>query len=115
MLAESLADANGRFGLELLAHSLHPDHLHLLVRARDRAVLSRGMTGLCVRMARGLNTLWRRGGIVFADRYEARALRTARELRAARRSPCAWRTAPGAPGPKRPTRCAVGAPPSRAT
>jgi hypothetical protein len=41
------------------------------------------MTGLAVRVARGLNRLWRRVGAVLADRFHARVLRTPREVRAA--------------------------------
>lgn len=104
VLGAAIRASNGRFGLELLAHSLHPDHLHLIVRARGRTALSRAMTGLCVRTARALNRLWRRRGTVYADRYEARPLVGARELGAARRAPCAWRVAHGT-GARRPSAC----------
>ena len=39
------------------------------------------MTGLAVRVARGLNRLWRRAGAIFSDRFHARILRTPREVR----------------------------------
>src|SRR5262245_2068973 len=56
------------------------DHLHLIVEASDRRALARGVQGLCIRIARALNKLWRRAGTVFADRYHDRILRTPREV-----------------------------------
>lgn len=41
------------------------------------------MTGLAVRLARGLNRLWGRVGRIFADRYHALLLRTPRAVRCA--------------------------------
>src|SRR5204862_6807235 len=49
--------------------------------ADDARGLGRGMKGLCVRIARALNRLWKRVGSVFSDRYHARVLRTPREVR----------------------------------
>jgi len=43
------------------------------------------MKGLCVRIAQGLNALWRRSGRVFADRFHAHALKTPTEVRNALR------------------------------
>jgi hypothetical protein len=63
--------------------SIQHDHLHLIVEADDRKVLSRGMQGLSIRAARALNRALERRGRVWADRYHARALTTPREARAA--------------------------------
>ena len=61
--------------------SIQHNHLHLIVEARDRRVLGRGMQGFSISCARQINRrLGRRGG-VFADRYHARALGTPREVR----------------------------------
>ena len=57
--------------------------LHLVAESSDERALSRGMTGLAVRIARGLNRLWRRVGEVFPDRYHARILATPRAVRVA--------------------------------
>src|SRR5690606_21787361 len=57
------------------------NHLHLLVEAANNAALSRGMKGLLVRMARGLNRLIGRKGTVFTDRYHAHVLRSPTEAR----------------------------------
>jgi REP element-mobilizing transposase RayT len=57
------------------------DHLHLLIEAASAATLSRGMQGLSIRLARGINRALGRKGRVFADRFHARILRTPREVR----------------------------------
>jgi putative transposase len=67
-------------GFRLVHFSVQATHLHFIVEARDARSLSRGMKGLLVRIARGLNRLWRRTGSAFADRFHARALRTPREV-----------------------------------
>jgi hypothetical protein len=74
-------DGADRHGFRLVHFTIQTNHLHLIVEARDAQSLSRGMQGLLVRIARGLNRLWQRSGSVFADRYDARALRSPREVR----------------------------------
>jgi REP element-mobilizing transposase RayT len=74
------AEAGAAF--RVVHYSVQKDHIHLLVEARDRAALSRGMQGLGIRMAKALNrALGRRRGRVWADRYHDRILRTPREVR----------------------------------
>lgn len=63
--------------------SIQSNHVHLLVEARDAESLAHGMCGFDVRIARGLNRVWRRRGKVLADRYHARVLRTPSEVRRA--------------------------------
>ena len=70
----SLAEARERFGLRVVEFSVMADHLHLFVEADSNLALSRGMQGLRVRIARGLNRLMGRRGAVFADHYHARVL-----------------------------------------
>ena len=70
-------------GFRVVHFSVQTNHVHLLVEATDRLSLSRGIQGLAVRMARGVNRLWDRTGKVFADRYHDRILRTPREVRRA--------------------------------
>lgn len=67
--------------MRLIHFTIQSNHLHALVEARDARSLSRGMQGLCVRIARGMNRLWNRSGRVFADRFHSRVLRTPREVR----------------------------------
>jgi hypothetical protein len=57
--------------------------LHLLVEARDRRALTRGMKGFGVRLARQLNRALGCRGRVYADRFHARVLRTPQEIRTA--------------------------------
>ena len=70
-----------RLGIRLTHYSVQGNHLHLVVEALDGQALSRGVQGLCVRIARGLNRLMGRKGKVFADRFHSHVLRTPREVR----------------------------------
>jgi putative transposase len=69
-----------RGGFRLVHYSVQANHLHLIVEGAGRRALSRGLQGLAVRVARGLNGLWRRAGSVFADRYHEHVLKTPREV-----------------------------------
>jgi REP element-mobilizing transposase RayT len=57
------------------------DHLHLVCEADGARGLGRGVQGLSVRIARGINRRLRRRGRVFADRYHMRVLETPRDVR----------------------------------
>jgi len=81
VLRHAFAAGCDRFGFRLVHYSIQNDHLHFIAEAKDRRSLSRGMQGLLVRVAKGLNKLWHRHGKVFADRYHDRILRTPREVR----------------------------------
>lgn len=59
------------------------NHLHLVMEPRDAQALSIAMQGFAIRLAKGLNRIWRRKGRVFASRYHARALTTPLEVRRA--------------------------------
>ncbi len=83
VLRRAFAAGGDRFGLRLCEFSVQGNHLHLVVEATDRRALSRGMQGLSIRIARGLNRLMGRQGRVLADRYHARILRTPTEVRRA--------------------------------
>ena len=73
-----------RFGFRLVHYSVQGNHVHLLVEAEDERALSRGMNGLGVRVARGLNRVMGRKGKVLDDRYHGHVLRTPTEVRRAR-------------------------------
>jgi putative transposase len=73
-----------RDGFKLVHFSVQGNHVHMLVEAEDARALSRGMCGLGVRVARGLNRVMRRRGKVLDDRYFAHILRTPTEARRAR-------------------------------
>jgi hypothetical protein len=73
--------AKERFGFRLVHYGVQHDHLHMIVEAEDRPALSRGMQGLSIRIARGLNRELRRSGRVFADRYHVETMRSPRHVR----------------------------------
>jgi hypothetical protein len=83
-LARAFWSGANRFGFRLIHYSVQGNHMHLLVEAKDERVLSRGMCGLGVRIARGLNRVMERHGKVLGDRYHARILKTPTEVRHAR-------------------------------
>ena len=83
MLVDKFRAGCARFGFRLIEYSVQTNHVHFLVEAKDRRALSRGMQGLLIRMARGLNKLWQRKGRVFAERYHERILRSPTEVRRA--------------------------------
>ncbi len=70
-------------GFRVVEYSVQSNHVHLIVEGSDRERIARGMQGLCVRIARGMNRLWGRKGAVFAERYHDVVLRTPRQVRAA--------------------------------
>src|SRR5262252_7815971 len=72
--------ARGRFGLRLVEFSVLGNHLHLIVEADSSEALSRGMQGLCIRLAKALNKALSHRGSVFADHYHSRLLRSPTEL-----------------------------------
>ncbi len=72
-----------RRGFRIVHYSVQTNHLHLIVEARDRETLVRGLQGLSIRVAKALNKVWGRRGTVFADRYHDHVLRTPREVRSA--------------------------------
>ncbi|HEX5053374.1 MAG TPA: hypothetical protein VFZ65_16475 [Planctomycetota bacterium] len=80
-LCAAFAAGCDRNGFRLTHYAVLNDHLHLLVEARDRDALSRGLQGLAIRIAKALNKVWGRHGTVFADRYHDRILKTPREVR----------------------------------
>ncbi len=68
-------------GFRVVHFSVQRDHIHLIVEAHDRVVLSRGMKGLAIRVARAVNAVLRQHGQVVAERFHAHDLRTPREVR----------------------------------
>lgn len=68
-------------GFRILQFSVQDDHVHLIVEADDTQALRRGLRGLTIRVARGVNRALGRRGSVWQDRYHARALTTPRAVR----------------------------------
>jgi REP element-mobilizing transposase RayT len=71
-----------RDGFWVVHFSVMTNHVHLIVEAKDRHALSRGMQGLKISIAKRLNHLWgRRRGAVFSERYHAREIGTPAQAR----------------------------------
>jgi REP element-mobilizing transposase RayT len=66
---------------QIVHFSVQGDHLHLIVEARSRDALARGVAGFEVRVARAVNHVLRRTGKVFPDRYHRHDLATPTEVR----------------------------------
>jgi REP element-mobilizing transposase RayT len=73
--------ARERLGMRLVHWSAQRDHLHLIVEPDSQKALSRGVQGLCIRLAKSLNRVFGRRGRVFADRYHGVPLRSPRQTR----------------------------------
>jgi putative transposase len=80
LIETSLESARQRFGLRVIEFTVLGNHLHLVVESDSDVALSRGMQGLCVRIAKALNRLMGRHGSVFADHYHSELLLTPTRL-----------------------------------
>jgi REP element-mobilizing transposase RayT len=81
VLLEAFAAMRAKEGFRLVHYSVQSNHVHVVCEARDRGELSRAIQSLAIRIAKRLNSLWRRAGKLFADRFHQRILRTPREFR----------------------------------
>jgi REP element-mobilizing transposase RayT len=79
----SLAEACERGDFRVNHYSLQGDHAHLIVEARGKDALARGMKSISARLARALNRVAGRSGPVLDGRYHSRSLRSPREVRRA--------------------------------
>jgi putative transposase len=75
--------AGGEAPGALVHYAVQPDHLHLVVEAKNKRGLTNGSCALAIRIAMRLNAMLRRSGRVFADRYHAVALGSPRQVRRA--------------------------------
>jgi hypothetical protein len=64
----------GRTDFRPVHFSVQKHHVHLIVEADSALALSRGMQGLCIRIAKALNKALKRRGRVFSDRFFSRAM-----------------------------------------
>ncbi|HEY1553615.1 MAG TPA: hypothetical protein VGF94_02215, partial [Kofleriaceae bacterium] len=81
-LRRALVVSLARPDFRVISLAVRARRIELVVEADDRIALARGMQGFQVAAARHWNRDLGRRGQVFRDRYRARALRTAHELRA---------------------------------
>lgn len=75
-----IAAASGD-AFRVVQFSVQDNHVHLLVEAEDGRTLARGVQGLAIRIARGLNGLLGVRGRVWGDRFHSRELTTPRAVR----------------------------------
>ena len=81
VIRRAIAHGGERFGMRLCEFSIQGNHLHFFVEGEDARALSRGMQGLSIRIAKGLNRMMKARGKVLADRFHARILRTPPDVR----------------------------------
>src|SRR3954453_15816917 len=70
-----------RKGLRVLQFSVQRNHVHLLVEAEDRVALARGIQRFASRVAMGINTVARRSGRLWRERYPRRDLTSPNQVR----------------------------------
>ena len=70
-----------RGSFRLVHYSIQDDHAHLIVEAKDRKTLGRGMKSLASLFAFAVNRALGRTGRVLADRYHLRILTCPRQVR----------------------------------
>jgi REP element-mobilizing transposase RayT len=102
VIARALFAGADRFGMRLCEFSVQGNHLHFVVEAADARALSRGIQGLSIRLAKGLNAMMDKRGRVLADRFHARILRTPTEVKHVLRNRAATATSIGQAGIRRP-------------
>jgi hypothetical protein len=77
----ALAIERAAGAMRVVHYSVQSNHVHLLVEARDAAVLARRMQVFGIRFASAVNAMMGRGrGHVLGDRYHARVLGSPREV-----------------------------------
>jgi len=79
-IADGFAEGRDRFGFRVTHCSVQSNHIHLIAEAENKVSLARGMKGLAVRIAKGVNRAVGRTGSLFAERYHAHVLKTPREV-----------------------------------
>jgi putative transposase len=80
LILACFAGAREKPGMRLVEFTVLSNHLHLIVEADSNRDLSRGIQGLCVRLARVLNDALERRGRVFADHFHSDLLRSPTRL-----------------------------------
>ncbi len=77
---DAISSASGP-GFRVIHFSVQPNHVHMLVEARDTRSLGLGIRGLIIRTAKAINGCLGRKGPVWIGRYHQHVLRTPREVR----------------------------------
>src|SRR6185295_2395854 len=82
-IERGITGARERLGVRLVHFSVQHTHIHLIVEAESVKALGRGLKGLGVRVARGVNRVLGRKGRVVAQRYHALVLERPLQVRTA--------------------------------
>src|SRR5262245_40819700 len=69
-IRDAIGFAKDWHGMRIVHFAVLRNHIHLIVEAKGKTGLTRGMQGLAIRLARTINGKTRRGR-VFRDRYHA--------------------------------------------
>src|SRR5690606_14304162 len=80
VIKRAAVKARGK-GLRLIHFSVQSNHLHLLLESANNEALARGIQSFATSLAKNLNSLLKRQGTVFRDRYHLHILKTAREVK----------------------------------
>jgi putative transposase len=80
-LKEANRSSRLRDVFRIVHFSVQDNHLHLIVEARDTGMLSRGVQGFAIRVARRVNALLRIRGSFWGDRFHSRELTSPRAVR----------------------------------
>jgi REP element-mobilizing transposase RayT len=81
VLRDCFRAGRDRFHFRLAHYSVQHHHVHLICEAPTAQALGRGMQGLNIRIAKGINRARRGKGTVLRERYHLHELRTLRETR----------------------------------
>lgn len=84
-LERSFARGCERGEFRLVHYSILGNHAHLLLEAKDRSALGRGMKSLGARFSRAVNRVFARSGPVLVDRYHVSVLKNPTQVRNALR------------------------------
>jgi REP element-mobilizing transposase RayT len=81
-LRRSLVRCCQKLGFRVCQFSIQRDHIHLVVEAANHEALARGMQGLAISMAKGINkSLDNRRGSVFRERYRTKPVLHRKQMR----------------------------------
>ena len=75
LIRDALNAAVARFDMTISEFSVQSNHVHMVIEAIEQKHMSRGMQGLGVRLARGLNRVFGRRGKLLSERFHAHVLR----------------------------------------
>ncbi len=78
---KTLRQACERGNFRVVHYSIQRNHVHLLVEARGKDALGRGMKAVGTRLVHAVHRVYQRKGPVLHGRYHVRSLRTPTEVR----------------------------------